>query len=632
MEETDVEDKSAAVKDLRPFQNDAPSASVYSEGEERVKASDKVKSLMDSLFGRNFSSYAQEDLTQDEKQSVDKAFQRLEARLGNAGRACVLAYHRWGEDFWNMPQKDIITGLIESYWARMLSAVGKVRAVMKTIREKRPGDDSWINFPPLNDKMQRGDFQEPVYVDYLDVNCQDGVPCQQTINTELGLFRSVSNSVDETLRGLDDQHLEDWKKMVTDLVLNGWQKGDKAIVPRRLKKLFLNAITNPSIDTWANAMAGLIVFKYYIDMRFTPSKNMLWEKPALKEAKRFFRGQMYLFWKDLDLENQQKNFISKGYYENGNYPREYITLISFFTLDDEEFERQISQENDKRAETKKRVEAIKVRKPRNQEEQEEVSGFDALDDANDEMVQDKSSEEVEKRVRKSATRKKAAKAKEKVVSRQEKFTFGSKLALTMDDLKQFGAIASAINVWNQTLTSGDIEDIQQQAIVPIMRQIQRNENLSKALDVICAIKRFDPIRSNAVEFNQKMIDLLGRRKEGGDASSSSESSGKRSEVSIVDQNVVSSPNTPQTKAPWELSAFSEDNDVEMQEASKQAERRKISEISPQNVVDADKAPDEFAPAPPQKKLALRRSSRTPVPSLKARENSEAQTDVFYNSN
>ena len=55
----------------------------------------------------------------------------------------------------------------------------------------------------------------------------------------------------------------------------------------------MNVITDPSIETWANAMAGLIVFKYYIDMRFTPTKNALWEDNNLKEAKRFFRGQMY---------------------------------------------------------------------------------------------------------------------------------------------------------------------------------------------------------------------------------------------------------------------------------------------------------------------------------------------------
>ena len=231
MEETDVEDKSVAVKELQPFQNDGPSASVYSEGEARVSATDKVKTLMDSLFGRNFSSYAQEDLTQDEKQSVDKAFQRLEARLGNAGRACVLAYHRWGEDFWNMPQKDIITGLIGSYWARMLSAVGKVRAVMKKIRDARPGDDQWINFPPLKVEMENNfdKFDNQYYLEYLDVNCA-GINCQETIKTELGLFKSVRNSVDETLRDLSDKYTKDWNNLVSGIVFEEWTKGEKAIV------------------------------------------------------------------------------------------------------------------------------------------------------------------------------------------------------------------------------------------------------------------------------------------------------------------------------------------------------------------------------------------------------------------
>ena len=186
-----------------------------------------------------------------------------------------------------------------------------------------------------------------------------------------------------------------------------------------------------------------------------------------------------------------------------------------------------------------------------------------MDEASGEAEQDQSSPVIEKRVRKSATRKKAA--KERGVSRQEKFTFGSKLALTMDDLKQFGAIASAINARNETLTKGRSEDIQQQAIVPIMRQIERNENLSKALDVICAIKRFDPNRSDPAEFNQKMTGLLGEHKRGGDASSSSESSESRSEVSIGS-------NTPPAvgEAEGEFQVVDEDSgyigNVEMQEA------------------------------------------------------------------
>lgn len=474
----------------RPFSEfETESSKVEAEAQKVKDFTNYPQSFMQSLFHRNLDD-------KSEFKHVDKineAFEQLEGRLGNAGRSCIAAYQKWGSGFWDMPEADLSNGLIQSYFNQMLIVVGRRKKVMdKLHRDKR----DFIQFPPITPGIEgasnnaNSDALDEFFKNtgnpvggYLANNCV-GVNCESVLKYDLGHFKSIKYSIDQT-RGRRKSNDDAWMKLVNDTIMEQWSGENKDIIPIPLRSLIVQAIAKPSVGTWSNAITSLVLFKYYLDSRFDKEKKQLYAK--YKTAHRALEISMVKFWNSLN----DKNSISTIYESNSEYPDSYTKLMSHFTSD--KFETILidiaGPVNSGRKKVQEAVQEASEDSVASQEMRSEASK-EPSESVSEEHSKSNIGTKAEKAVQRKSTRSQKAKDK-KDTETEGPIQFGQLLIKPSELINSTKALSKTIRdvASRGWIYSSDFDEILK-AKKEVMDVLNSNPKLYRLINAVCAIKNF----------------------------------------------------------------------------------------------------------------------------------------------
>jgi hypothetical protein len=316
------------------------SVEIPSARTQRREPQAKAASFLDSLF-RKEPLNGDITLSREDQRQLAESMTYLEAGLGNAGRECIVSFQRWGDGFWNLPDKELFEGLIKSFFNQALIVVGARKKQMLALKndvklpESKKGN--FVQFPPLTQSMIdnfEASKEDPSQAnDFIDTNCTTNKEmCYRTLKIDRGHFKSISQSILNAHEN-NDALKNDWTSMITSVVagdVGGKSRGGTSSfkkLPEVLRSMFRNFLIDPRDETWSNFITGMVLFKFYTDFRGNDAVRGLWEENNV--SKLVINGELTRF---LGILNDYKKYSIPQYYENnqGRYPEEYTKLITNF--------------------------------------------------------------------------------------------------------------------------------------------------------------------------------------------------------------------------------------------------------------------------------------------------------------
>ncbi len=233
------------------------------------------KSTLQKLFDQEVSAEGMTALraNSEESYSVDKAFRNLESRLGNAGKRCIEAYHKWGRNFWGQPEKEVLLGLLNGYWHQVMISTG-VR--LNADRKEASKTKQVMLLPPLTEAMvtyqgPAASFPTPTSVNLDHFKSErSGNP----LNVETGHFKSINHRIrrdakmecreGNTLIGPclvqpTEQYVA-WAKLVGK-VIGAWEIRKHLRAPKQILQLFQLFLLGPTLIHWNNLIGASVLWK-----------------------------------------------------------------------------------------------------------------------------------------------------------------------------------------------------------------------------------------------------------------------------------------------------------------------------------------------------------------------------------
>lgn len=480
-----------------------------------VPEKEKAKNFLSYLFSREEPPAEGITLSQQDQKEIQKSVTQLEAGLGKAGRACVLSFQRWGQDFWNMPEAEIFDGLVKSFWNQILIVVSDRKKRIMELKSLPQAKMNAVNFPPLEEEMVNNftNFQEnpdSTARDFIRNNCYDQTDlCFRSLKRERGYFSSIAN----TIRSAKDGHNpKDWKDMIQQALIGDQNsKGMNMKIPTRLKSLVLLFLNDPNVVNWSNMINGLVLFKFYSLYRNDNDVKDAWR--TIKVARDNLNRNLddYL----VSLENTN---IPENYEYNGKYSNVFINLMNAFTRtgkDALDWFRSLGGAEYYNFRQKSPAEVLSIASeeeypPISDEQNNNVNNIIGLGDVQSDEILD-----TDKPRKKKASSKKKTKNVEESLSeevsracpidipgRGEPIDFGGQLGLLPKVFEELGQ--QFLKSYAQ-LSSDDDQNVIN-AISNIQNFLEKEPQLSELVDVLCDIKYM--VDENLPQFKERYNKLF----------------------------------------------------------------------------------------------------------------------------
>jgi hypothetical protein len=236
------------------------------------------KSHLQKLFDQEVDDEGLEVIgaNSDEAKNVDKAFRNLESRLGNAGKRCIEAYHKWGRNFWGQPEKEVLLGLLNGYWHQIMISTG-VR--LNADRKEASKTKQVVLLPPLTSAMANWKGNPPDSFPVPTGVILDNFKSERSgnpLNIETGHFKSINHRIrrdakiqcaeGNTITGPcvvqpTEQYVA-WAKIVnkvTEAWMSETRKHTRA--PKQILQLFQHFLLEPTLVRWNNLIGASVLWK-----------------------------------------------------------------------------------------------------------------------------------------------------------------------------------------------------------------------------------------------------------------------------------------------------------------------------------------------------------------------------------
>lgn len=222
--------------------------------ETRRTAREKLQTMMRSRVDGNGLNFAGQ-----EADDVNKAFENLRGRLGEAGRACVNAYERWGNKFWRTDHSTVMQGVIQSYWHQTLISEGVRQSAMRRAQKQRADNV----FPPhltttiVRDAQDGKTLQYPGRGVFTSKTAGEGGQ-QDPLKIEAGHYASMESQI-ATYAG------NAWDELVNGVIAS-WKtkaKGKPPKAPLEVLDSFELFLIKPTLGNWNRLMDTTLLWKAY---------------------------------------------------------------------------------------------------------------------------------------------------------------------------------------------------------------------------------------------------------------------------------------------------------------------------------------------------------------------------------